>query len=999
MDRSRQISATTTAPAPGADRSPRARTRLITIEGKGPVPGSGVTAVVVNVTAVAPTKNTYLSVYPDGVASPGTSNLNPDAGAVLANLVEVGVGTDGKIDVYNNMGTTDVVVDVEGFVTATATGLYTSATTPARICDTRAAGGGIAPNRCDQSGLSPIGANQTLTFPVTGSGSPVPATATAVVFNLTAIGPTLPTVLTAFAGGTGKPNASNLNVAAHVNLPNRVIVPVTCVSTTCSVSIWNSVGSVNIAVDVDGWYSATGAQFTALATPARVCNTHGGTANCPNGLVAGGQVLNVSVAGVDGIPFETGSAGEPVAIVANVTAFSATKSTYVTVFPGPSSPTHPQVSDINAGVGDVATNLVVVGVGSDGSINLYNNVGGINLIVDVVGYYSSGSTGPLAAPTYENTLVGPGQADMYPVDVTNDAQYYFVLDAGNYRIIAVNRTTNTIDCQIGGLQGNGNGQMGDARALDYDATTNELYLADTPNNRIEIFSFSASACATNSPTAFTYLSQFGTRGVGDEQFNQAYGVAVDAVNGWVYAVDGAGRVEKSDLSGNYISQFNAGGTLDEPRQVAVAPNSDVLVMDARNHQCDVFNDAGTLLFSVGNGLGTGPGQFTADPRGVAVSADGTLAFITDAGGKRVEVFNLQSSGGDYTAWTFAYTIPSAASGSGQFVGPRGLTTTSDNHLVLTDEWGFNLHEMTFSPTGVTGEVDTTPTAPPVPGVNSPRGVHVAANGQIYISDYWNQRVEYMNPNGTGAASFGFRGNVSQSGAINFAWDAAIQPVTGDIFVANRENNQIAVFSPTGTPVSIFGSNGTGQYQFSFPQGITFAPDGSLLVDDSGNDRIERFTMSADDQTPTWVATYGQFGAGSTSPAGDLNNPTGISVAPDGTIWVADTLNNRIQSVSSTGVWGVPITKPTGTGVQMPFSVPWGVTVAPDGSIWVSDTGNNRIVSMDTSGHLIFSADESSMGIPPTSQDTLVYPFAIAFSGDTVYMSDIWNNRVLVLTTS
>jgi DNA-binding beta-propeller fold protein YncE len=676
---------------------------------------------------------------------------------------------------------------------------------------------------------------------------------------------------------------------------------------------------------------------------------------------------------------------------------NASASTYVTVFPGPTSPNHPGVSDINAGVGDTATNLVVVGVGSDGTINLYNNVGSVNLIVDVLGYYAMGSTGPLAAPTYSSTLVSAGQADMYPVDVTNDAQYYFVLDAGNYRVIAVNRSTHAIDCQIGGLQGNLPGQFGDARALDYDSATNQLYVADTPNNRVEIFSFSASACATDSPSAFTFVSQFGTRGVGAEQFTQVYGVAVDPVNGWVYAVDGAGRVEKSDLNGNFISQFGV-GTLNEPRQVTVAPNGDVLVMNARDHDCLVFSGAGASLTSFGS-LGAGDGMFTADPRGVAVSADGTLAFVTDSGGKRIEVFNLLSSGGDYTGATFAYTIPSAVSGPGQFVGPRGLTTTSDNHLLLTDEWGFNLHEMTFTATGATATVNTTPIAPPVPGVNAPRGVHVAANGQIYISDYWNQRVEYMNPNGTGAQAFGFRGNVSQSGAINFAWDAAIQPVTGDIFVANRENNQIAAFSPTGAPLIIFGSNGSDPGQLSFPQGITFAPDGTLLVDDSGNNRIERFSLNAGDTTATWVATYGQFGAGSASPAGDLNNPTGISVAPDGTIWVADTLNNRIQSLAPDGTTWTAFTKPAGAGVQPPFLVPWGVTVAPDGNIWVADTGNNRIVSMDTSGNLIFSANESSMGIPAVPDDTVIYPFSIAFSGDTVYMSDIWNNRVLVLTTS
>jgi DNA-binding beta-propeller fold protein YncE len=257
----------------------------------------------------------------------------------------------------------------------------------------------------------------------------------------------------------------------------------------------------------------------------------------------------------------------------------------------------------------------------------------------------------------------------------------------------------------------------------------------------------------------------------------------------------------------------------------------------------------------------------------------------------------------------------------------------------------------------------------------------------------------MNPNGTGAASFGFRGNPSVSGAINFAWSAAIQPGTGDVFVANRENNQIAVFSPTGTPILIFGALGTANGDFDFPQGIAFDPtNGTLLVADSANNRIERFTMSAGDKSATWDATYGQHGSGSTAPAGDLNQPTGISVASNGTIWVADTLNNRVQSMTTAGVW-TAFHIPTGTGKQLKFTVPWGVTVAPDGNIWVSDTGNNRIVSMSPTGSLIFSATEASMGIPAVPADSVIYPFDVAFSGDTVYLSDIWNNRVLVLTTS
>jgi DNA-binding beta-propeller fold protein YncE len=605
----------------------------------------------------------------------------------------------------------------------------------------------------------------------------------------------------------------------------------------------------------------------------------------------------------------------------------------------------------------------------------------------------------LASPTYSSTLVGPGTASMYPVDVTQNTQYYFVLDAGRYRLLAVNRTTGNIDCQIGGLQGSGPGQFGDARALDYDSTHNELYVADTPNNRVEVFSFSNSLCASNSSSAFTFLSQFGTKGSGPGQFSQAYGVAVDAVNGWVYAVNGAGWVQRWTLTtptqpSTYLNQFNGAG-LNQPRQVTVAPNSDVLVMNARAHECDVFNSAGKLLFTFGS-LGKGNGQFTDDPRGVSVSQNGNLGFVTDAGGKRVEVFNLLSSGGDYTGTTFAYTIPSGT-GTGQFVGPRGLTTTSDNHLLLTDEWGFSLHELSFTPTGATVTRNLFGTGPPLPGVDSPRGIRVAANGQIYMVDYWNMRIEYMNANGTGATSFGFRGNPNQAGAINFAWDAALQPGTGNVFVANRENDQVEVFSPTGTFIHIIGKVGTANGDFKFPQGIAFAPDGTLLVDDSGNDRIERFTMSAGDTVATWNANYGTKGIGKTAPAGQLNNPTGIAVASDGTIWVADTLNNRIQSMSPSGTWTV-FGATTGTGHQTGFLVPWGVTVAPDGSIWVSDTGNNRIVSMSTTGADNFNATAATMGVPAAPMDSVIFPFALAFSGNTVYLTDIWNNRVLVLTT-
>jgi hypothetical protein len=359
--------------------------RVVTIDGFGGVPATGVTAVVVNTTAIAPTSETYLALYPDGSVRPDTSNLNPRVGEVEANLVEVAVSPAGKIDVFNALGSTNIALDIEGYVSSASTGVFIPVA-PARICDTRAPVGGVLTTQCNLSGGGPILASgPVLTFNVHTASDNIPSSGvSAVVFNLTAIGPSAPTVLTAYAGGGIRPTASNVNLDPGQAVPNRVIVPV---SSSGTVSIWNSVGSVNVAVDVNGWFgTSAGAQFSGLA-PTRVCDTRGASVGCAEGLVGAGHVLNVRIAGVAGIP-PLGGASAPVAVVANVTAVNATTGTVVTAYPGPLGSVVPSSSDLNIPSYEPVTNLIVVEVGADGTINLRNELGDINLIVDVLGYYS-----------------------------------------------------------------------------------------------------------------------------------------------------------------------------------------------------------------------------------------------------------------------------------------------------------------------------------------------------------------------------------------------------------------------------------------------------------------------------------------------------------------------------------------------------------------------------------------------------------------------------------
>ena len=99
---------------------------------------TGASAVVINVTAVSGTRSSYLTVYPAGQSRPNASNVNFPPGIVLANLVTSGLSSGGAVDIYNNVGTVDVLGDVEGYLTPQPVTVHSGEYTPIppiRVCD------------------------------------------------------------------------------------------------------------------------------------------------------------------------------------------------------------------------------------------------------------------------------------------------------------------------------------------------------------------------------------------------------------------------------------------------------------------------------------------------------------------------------------------------------------------------------------------------------------------------------------------------------------------------------------------------------------------------------------------------------------------------------------------------------------------------------------------------------------------------------------------------
>jgi hypothetical protein len=339
------------------------------VEGVAGVPASGVTAVVLNVTATDATASSYVTVYPDGTTRPTASNLNFTAGETIPNLVTVPVGADGAVDFYNHSGSVDLVADLEGYYTTTGTGSLLGSLGPVRVLDTRDGTG--APQ-------APVGPGGTISLQVAGVDGVPASGVTAVVLNVTATDTTAASYVTVWPDGQSRPTASNLNFTAGETIPNLVVVPV---GADGEVDFYNLAGSVDLVADLSGYYTAAGAGYTPVG-PVRVLDTRDGT-GAAQAPVGPGGTISLQVAGVDGVP----SSGVT-AVVLNVTATDTTAASYVTVWPD--GETQPTASNLNFTAGETIPNLVVVPVGADGEVDFYNFAGSTDLVADLAGYFTAG---------------------------------------------------------------------------------------------------------------------------------------------------------------------------------------------------------------------------------------------------------------------------------------------------------------------------------------------------------------------------------------------------------------------------------------------------------------------------------------------------------------------------------------------------------------------------------------------------------------------------------
>ncbi len=577
---------------------------------------------------------------------------------------------------------------------------------------------------------------------------------------------------------------------------------------------------------------------------------------------------------------------------------------------------------------------------------------------------------------------GPGtSASLYfpgGVAVDSSGNVYFC-DAGNYRVrkISPDGTIQTIAGN--GVQGYA-GDNGPALFAEVNTTHGILPLpdgsilfSDWGNNRVR----KISPAGIISTFAGNGQGQYAGDGGPAQNASLLHpaGLSMDQAGNIFIADQNNGRVRKVAPSGVISSVGDVNGC---PTGVAADGNGGVLVADPCLRLIRDFNANGTITHIGGNGTAQNEPSGEGGPATAASFDEWSIALASDK--------NLYISAPDYGR---VYRISPAGifdivAGNGQYrASPSG---TPASQATLDQNWGIsfdaagNLY-IADSALNRIRRVDTKGTISTIAGtnrwgyqgdggpateaiLNTPRGLRPDSIGNLYFADWGNNVIRRIDINGTittvagsGRAQYSGDGGSATSATL-YAPGGVVADSAGNLYIADAGNNRvrkvdihgmISTIAGTGQPGSL-GDNGPAiQAQLNGPLDVAIDGSGNLFVAEYNGHRVREITPGG---TITTVAGNGalRFG-GDNGPAtaASIAFPSAIEVAADGSIYIADTFNQRVRLVSPDGI----ITTVAGSGAYgfsgdgnlatlASFTDIRGVAVSPTGGIFISDSSNDRV---------------------------------------------------------
>jgi uncharacterized protein (TIGR03663 family) len=279
------------------------------------------------------------------------------------------------------------------------------------------------------------------------------------------------------------------------------------------------------------------------------------------------------------------------------------------------------------------------------------------------------------------------------------------------------------------------------------------------------------------------------------------------------------------------------GQFQNPRDIALAPDGTLYVADTFNNRIQHLASDGTVLKVWGSfadiSKGQAPGGTFYEPWGIAVGPDGSV-YVADTWNHRIQKFSADGNFVNMWGYFGQAETPFA------IWGPRDIAINSKGQILVTDTGNKRIVVYDADGNAVTqfGSVGLQPGQ-----FDEPVGISLDQNDAVYIADTWNQRIQVMVPDSSGAylpliswEVYGWYGQ-SLDNKPFLAVDG-----NGNLYVTDPEDNRVLHFTTTGAFVDYFGDYGTGTNGFNLPSGIITDGKGGVWVADAGNNRIMHFTL-------------------------------------------------------------------------------------------------------------------------------------------------------------
>ncbi len=258
---------------------------------------------------------------------------------------------------------------------------------------------------------------------------------------------------------------------------------------------------------------------------------------------------------------------------------------------------------------------------------------------------------------------------------------------------------------------------------------------------------------------------------------------------------------------------------------------------------------------------------------------------------------------------------------------------------------------------------------------TPTDIAIGRDGSLYIVDMYNHRIRRVDADGVihtvagnGRSGFSGDGGAATGAQLNYPFGIAVGP-DDSLYIADMDNNRIRRVSPEGVITTVAGGGvadetsgtiGDGgaatQAVLSYPSHVTVAPDGTLYIADSEQHRIRKVTADGIITTVAGNGEGGYNGDGIPATQASLMYPSKVTLGTDGSLYIVDSGNYRIRKVNPEGV----ITTVVGTGVggyngdeipatQAQISDVYALALGADGALYFGDTGNQRVRKISPDG--------------------------------------------------